>query len=66
MRVTAVDLGAPTDGAVRLTLIQNVFGVFQSFYTSGSEAKWQIPSFDPVDVTRYDIIEPYLTHALSR
>ncbi|WP_137163397.1 phage tail protein [Pseudomonas asiatica] len=57
MRVTAVDLGAPTDGAVRLTLIQDVFGVFESFYTTGSEAKWQKPSFDPTDVTRYDIIE---------
>ena len=57
MRVTAVDLGAPTDGAVRLTLIQDVFGVFQSFYTTGSEAQWQKPSFDPVDVTRYDFIE---------
>jgi hypothetical protein len=57
MRVTAVDLGAPTDGAVRLTLIQDVFGVFESFYTTGSEAKWQKPSFDPVDVTRYDFIE---------
>lgn len=57
MRVTAVDLGAPTDGAVRLTLIQDVFGVFESFYTTGSEAQWQKPSFDPVDVTRYDMIE---------
>lgn len=57
MRVTAVDLGAPTDGAVRLTLIQDVFGVFESFYTTGSEAKWQKPSFEPVDVTRYDFIE---------
>ncbi|MDD2005102.1 phage tail protein [Pseudomonas putida] len=57
MRVTAVDLGAPTDGAVRLTLIQDVFGVFESFYTAGNEAKWQKPSFEPQDVTRYDIIE---------
>ncbi len=57
MRVTAVDLGAPTDGAVRLTLIQDVFGVFESLYTTGNEAKWQKPSFEPVDVTRYDIIE---------
>lgn len=57
MRVTAVDLGAPTDGAVRLTLIQDVFGVFESFYTDGNEAKWQKPSFEPQDVTRYDIIE---------
>lgn len=57
MRVTAVDLGAPTDGAVRLTLIQDVFGVFESFYTTGTEAQWQKPSFEPVDVTRYDIIE---------
>ncbi|WP_243055347.1 phage tail protein [Pseudomonas sp. BP01] len=57
MRVTAVDLGAPTDGAVRLTLIQDVFGVFESFYTAGNEAQWQKPLFDPVDVTRYDIIE---------
>ena len=57
MRVTAVDLGAPTDGAVRLTLIQDVFGVFESFYTTGSEAKWQKPSFEPVDITRYDFIE---------
>lgn len=57
MRVTAVDLGAPTDGAVRLTLIQDVFGVFESFYTDGNEASWQKPSFEPVDVTRYDIIE---------
>lgn len=57
MRVTAVDLGAPTDGAVRLTLIQDVFGVFESFYTDGNEAQWQKPSFEPVDVTRYDIIE---------
>lgn len=57
MRVTAVDLGAPTDGAVRLTLIQDVFGVFESFYTDGNEASWQKPSFKPQDVTRYDIIE---------
>lgn len=57
MRVTAVDLGAPTDGAVRFTLIQDVFGVFESFYTTGSEAKWQKPSFEPVDITRYDFIE---------
>ncbi|WP_372029918.1 phage tail protein [Pseudomonas kurunegalensis] len=57
MRVTAVDLGAPTDGAVRLTLIQDVFGVFESFYTDGNEASWQKPSFEPQDVTRYDIIE---------
>lgn len=57
MRVTAVDLGAPTDGAVRLTLIQDVFGVFESFYTAGTEAQWQKPSFEPTDVTRYDIIE---------
>jgi len=57
MRVTAVDLGAPTDGAVRLTLIQDVFGVFEIFYTTGTEAQWQKPSFDPVDVTRYDFIE---------
>lgn len=57
MRVTAVDLGAPTDGAVRLTLIQDVFGVFESFYTDGNEASWQKPSFKPQDVMRYDILE---------
>ena len=57
MRVTGVDLGAPQDGAVRLTLVQDVFGVFLSVYADGSERVWVKPSFDPVDITRFDIID---------
>lgn len=65
MRVTAVDLGAPTDGAVRLTLIQDVFGVFESFYTTGSEAHWQKPSFEPLDVTRLGCERRLCCHAMA-
>lgn len=57
MRVTGVDLGAPQDGAVRLTLVQDVFGVFLSVYADGSERVWVKPLFDPVDITRFDIID---------
>lgn len=57
MRVTAVDLGAPEDSSVRLSLVQDVFGVFLSIYADGSERTWVKPSFDPVDITRFDIID---------
>lgn len=57
MRVTGVDLGAPQDGAVRLTLVQDVFGVFLSVYADGSERQWTKPTFDATDITRYDIID---------
>lgn len=57
MRVTGVDLGAPQDGSVRLTLVQDVFGVFLSVYADGSERQWTKPTFDPVDITRFDIVD---------
>ena len=57
MRVTGVDLGAPQDGSVRLTLVQDVFGVFMSLYADGSERRWVKPSFEPTDITRYDVID---------
>lgn len=57
MRVTAVDLGAPQDGSVRLTLVQDVFGVFLSVYADGSERQWTKPTFEATDITRYDIID---------
>ncbi|WP_455886914.1 phage tail protein [Pseudomonas rustica] len=57
MRVTGVDLGAPQDGSVRLTLVQDVFGVFLSVYADGSERQWTKPTFDATDITRYDIID---------
>lgn len=57
MRVTGVDLGAPQDGSVRLTLVQDVFGVFMSLYADGSERQWTKPTFDATDITRYDIID---------
>ncbi|WP_218186907.1 phage tail protein, partial [Pseudomonas sp. NBRC 111129] len=57
MRVTGVDLGAPQDGSVRLTLVQDVFGVFMSLYADGSERSWVKPSFEPTDITRYDVID---------
>ncbi|MGR6496969.1 hypothetical protein IYR97_08180 [Pseudomonas fulva] len=57
MRVTAVDLGAPQDGSVRLTLVQDVFGVFMSLYADGSERTWSKPTFDPVDITRFDMVD---------
>lgn len=57
MRVTGVDLGAPQDGSVRLTLVQDVFGVFTSLYADGSERTWSKPTFNPVDVTRFDIVD---------
>lgn len=57
MRVTGVDLGAPQDGSVKLTLVQDVFGVFMSVYTDGSERTWVKPSFDPADITRFDAID---------
>ena len=52
---TAVDISAPTNGAGRLTMIQDTF--FESFYAAGSAAQWKKSSFEPVDVTRYDMIE---------
>ncbi|HGY9638049.1 TPA: phage tail protein [Pseudomonas putida] len=57
MRVTGVDLGSPQDGSVRLTLVQDVFGVFMSLYADGSERQWTKPTFDPVDITRFDIVD---------
>ena len=57
MRVTGVDLGAPQDGSVRLTLVQDVFGVFMSIYADGSERTWTKPTFQATDVTRFDIID---------
>ncbi|AYN11774.1 phage tail protein [Pseudomonas putida] len=57
MRVTGVDLGAPQDGSVRLTLVQDVFGVFLSVYADGSERQWTKPTFDPVDISRFDIVD---------
>lgn len=57
MRVTAVDLGAPLDGSVRLSLVQDVFGVFLSIYADGSERTWTKPTFQATDITRYDIID---------
>ncbi len=57
MRVTGVDLGAPQDGSVRLTLVQDVFGVFLSIYADGSERQWTKPTFDAADITRFDIID---------
>lgn len=57
MRVTGVDLGAPQDGSVRLTLVQDVFGVFLSIYADGSERQWTKPTFDATDITRFDIID---------
>ena len=57
MRVTGVDLGAPQDGSVRLTLVQDVFGVFMSLYADGSERQWTKPTFDATDITRFDIID---------
>jgi hypothetical protein len=57
MRVTGVDLGAPQDGSVRLTLVQDVFGVFMSIYADGSERQWTKPTFDATDIKRFDIID---------
>ncbi|WP_145128148.1 phage tail protein [Pseudomonas sp. URMO17WK12:I11] len=57
MRVTGVDLGAPQDGSVRLTLVQDVFGVFMSVYADGSERQWTKPTFQATDITRFDIID---------
>ena len=36
-------------------MIQDTF--FESFYAAGSAAQWKKSSFEPVDVTRYDMIE---------
>lgn len=57
MRVTGVDLRAPQDGSVRLTLVQDVFGVFMSIYADGSERTWTKPTFEATDITRFDIID---------
>ncbi|MBI6710404.1 phage tail protein [Pseudomonas syringae] len=57
MRVTGVDLGAPQDGSVRLTLVQDVFGVFMSLYADGSERQWTKPTFAATDITRFDVID---------
>lgn len=57
MRVTGVDLGAPQDGSVRLTLVQDVFGVFMSVYADGSERTWVKPTFESTDISRYDIVD---------
>lgn len=57
MRVTGVDLGAPQGGSVRLTLVQDVFGVFLSIYADGSERTWTKPTLQATDITRFDIID---------
>lgn len=57
MRVTGVDLGSPGDSPVRLTLVQDVFGVSMSVYADGSERQWTKPTFEPTDISRYDIVD---------
>lgn len=57
MRVTGVDLGSPGDSPVRLTLVQDVFGVSMSVYADGSERQWTKPTFEPTDITRFDIVD---------
>lgn len=57
MRVTGVDLGSPGFSAVKLTLTQDVFGVYRSIYTDGSEG-YQAPVYsDPEPVSRFIITE---------
>lgn len=56
MRVTSVDLGRPGDGAIRMTLAQDVFGVFNSVYAN-TESGWEKPSFEPVSVSDYLVID---------
>lgn len=57
MRVTSANLGAPGDGAVILTLSQDVFGVFRSIYADGSEAIYQPIGFEPKNITNFIITE---------
>lgn len=57
MRVTGVDLGSPGDSPVRLTLVQDVFGVSMSLYADGSERTWVKPTFEPTDITRFDVVD---------
>lgn len=56
MRVTSVDLGRLGDGAIRLTLVQDVFGVFASIF-AGAESAWMKPDFTPEPVSTYRIID---------
>lgn len=57
MRVTEVGLGEAGSKAVTLKLVQDIFGVHASIYTTGSERAWSKPLGLPDNVTNYLAVE---------
>lgn len=57
MRVMGVDVGSLQDSSLKLTLVQDVFGVQSTVYTDGGERTWVKPTFEPTDPVSIQIVE---------
>ncbi len=53
VRVMKVSYGAPGDRYVRLNVIEDVFGLAQTEYTSIQETNWSDPDIPPVEIDTY-------------
>lgn len=57
MRVIEVGLGEAGSKAVTLKLMQDIFSVSQSVYSTGDERQWVKPTVEALDVTNFCLIE---------
>lgn len=60
MRVTKSAIGMPAANKIRLTMVQDVFSLNATAYTSSIDTNWTDPISDPVPITNGKLIElPY-------
>lgn len=57
MRVTGVSVGAMKSGSIVLNLTQDVYGIFSSVYSDGSERAWVKPKITAENVISYELID---------
>lgn len=60
VRVMDVDYGEPGDRSVRLKVVEDVFALEQTTYTSGQESLWQSPDVAPEPLPYERLIDPPL------
>lgn len=60
VRVLKVNYGAPGDRYVRLNVIEDIFGLAQTEYTSIQETEWSDPGVSPVEIETYFFDTPPL------
>jgi hypothetical protein len=56
-RVMQIDTGTLTDGKIRITAVEDVFGMPTAVYTGTQASGWVDPSQDPIDLTRQRVVE---------